>query len=76
MLRELNTVNPVIDLQCDRSLGEDEVKEMATIYKKTSCRPLSEYQKRMNAAAQMLCLNNPGLLRRRQMSIEAREKSA
>ena len=48
---------------------------MATIFKKTSARPLSDYQKRMNEASQYLCLRNPGLLRsRQQMMEEARKK--
>lgn len=48
---------------------------MATIYKKTSSRPLSLYQKRMNEASQKICLKNPGLLRSHQKMMEcAREK--
>ena len=38
---------------------------MATIYKKESSRPLSKYQLKMNDAAIHLCLQNPGLLRKK-----------
>lgn len=42
----------------------DEIKEMAKIYQKETSRPLTPYQKRMNEAAQELCLQNPALLQR------------
>ena len=38
---------------------------MAIIYKKESFRPLSKYQLKMNNAAIHLCLQNPGLLRKK-----------
>ena len=44
---------------------------MATIYKKETTRPLTNYQKRMNEAAQELCLANPGLLQRRKLLLDA-----
>ena len=48
---------------------------MATIYKKETTRPLTNYQKRMNEAAQELCLANPGLLQNRKLQLDAaREK--
>lgn len=48
---------------------------MATIFQKTSCRPLSRYQERINTASQALCENNPGLLRNRQKLLAlSREK--
>ena len=47
---------------------------MAIIYRKTTSRPLTEYQKRMNTAAQQLCLKNPALLRKRQLLNEESRK--
>lgn len=60
-----------MNLQEDKALGHEEIKEMATIYKKQSSRPLSNYQLRMNEAAIKLCLKNPGLLRKRQALVDA-----
>ena len=40
----------------------DEIKEKAKIYRKETNRPLTSYQKKMNLAAQELCLQNPALL--------------
>lgn len=57
------------------SMDEEQIKSMATIYKKTTCRPLSEYQKRINQAAGEICLKNPGSLQNRQKLLDsAREK--
>ena len=48
---------------------------MATIFKKQSSRPLTNYQKSINAAAVELCLQTPGLLHNRQVLLDtAREK--
>lgn len=56
------------------SLCEQEIREMAVIYRKESRRKLSNYNK-MNAASQDLCVVNPGLLKNRVLLIEkAREK--
>ena len=58
-----------------KRLGEDEITQMATIYKKESKRPLTNYQRRVNEAAVELCLQNPGLLHTRKTLIEtARSK--
>ena len=54
----------------EKSLKDDEIKEMATIYRKETTRELSKYHKAMNAAAQELCIANPGLLRQRSVMIE------
>jgi hypothetical protein len=62
-------------LEIDKKLNEDEIKEMAIIFRKTTSRPLTEYQKRMNSAAQQMCLKNPALIRKRQLlTDEARKK--
>ena len=42
MLQKLDVVN----LE-DKRLGEQEIREMALIYRKQTSRPLSNYQKRM-----------------------------
>lgn len=60
-----------MNLQEEKAFGHEEIKEMATIYKKQSSRPLSNYQLRMNEAAIKLCLKNPGLLRKRQALVDA-----
>lgn len=53
----------------------EEIVEKATIYRKEGVRPLTNYQKSLNNAAQTLSLKDPGLLSKRQMLIEmAREK--
>ena len=44
---------------------------MATIYKKEITRPLTNYQKRINEAAQELCLANPGLLQKGKLLLDA-----
>ena len=61
----------VVILDKDRHISDEQIMEMATIYRKETNRLLSTYQKRMNDASQQLCLQNPGLLQ----TIEAaREK--
>ena len=55
-------------------LSEEKLKEMGTIYKKESKRPLSSYQRRINEAAQKLCIKNPGLLHQRKLLIEEARK--
>lgn len=63
-----------MNLEADINLGENEVREMATIFKKTSSRPLTRYQQRINEASQKLATKNPGLLRsRKQLLAAARE---
>lgn len=47
---------------------------MATIYKKETTRPLTNYQKRMNEAAQELCLANPGILQNRKLLLDAAQE--
>ena len=55
-----------------RYLGSEDIHEMAIIiYKKETTLPLTNYQKRMNQAAQELCLGNPGLLHKRKLLIDA-----
>lgn len=49
----------------DKQMDDEAIAEMATIYKKTTARPLTNYQKRINQAAIHLCLKNPGMLRKR-----------
>lgn len=57
------------------SIEDDEVKELAIIYKKETSRPLSKYQKAINEAAQIQCIQQPSLLRKRQTLLElARDK--
>lgn len=65
----------MVTLEEHRNLGSDEIKRAAIIYKKETSRPLSNYQKRMNEAAQELCLVNPGYIAKRQQVMQAgREK--
>ena len=52
-------------------MDSEAVASMATIYKKESARPLSNYQKRINQAAIDICLKNPGMLKKRQALIDA-----
>lgn len=52
-------------------MDEDEVREAAKIYRKESSRPLNEYQKQINEAAQDICLKNPTMLRNRARLLEA-----
>ena len=54
-------------------MDEDEVREAAKIYRKESSRPLNEYQKQINEAAQDICLKNPTMLRNRAHLEAARE---
>lgn len=65
-----------MNLEEDKQLEQEEIIEMATIYKKETSRPLTNYQKQLNKAAQSLCLENPGLLcKKRSFLIEtARQK--
>ena len=64
----------VVNLQDDKRLSDEEIMDMAIIYRKETNRPLFEYQ-RMNDAAQQFCLQNPGLIRKRQLLIDtARER--
>ena len=51
-------------------LDEEQIKEMAIIYKKESKRPLTNYQKRVNEAAIELSLQHPGLLHTRKHLME------
>ena len=57
-------------MESDKKLNEEEVKEMAIIYRKTTSRPLTDYQKRMNSAAQQLCLKSPALVKKWQLLID------
>ena len=45
--------------------------DMAIIYRKETSRPLSKYQRRMNDAAQQVCLQNPDLIRKWQLFIHS-----
>ena len=59
-----------MNLEEDRRLPDEEIMEMAIIYRKETARPLSKYQKKMNDTAQQLCLQNPCLLKKRQLLID------
>ena len=62
-------------LEGHKYLGNEEIKAMSTIFKKETRRPLTNYQKRINEAAQELCVANPGLLQKRKLLLdEARTK--
>ena len=62
-------------LEAQKGLSEEEIMEMAKIYKKKTNRPLTPYQKRMNDASRQLCLVNPILLNKKSLLIaEARQK--
>ena len=50
-------------------MSEDDIKEKAVIYKKQSSRPLSQYHLSMNAAAQEICIANPGMLLGKRMNL-------
>ena len=53
-----------ISLEIDhKDLDEEAIRASATIYKKESVRPLSEYQKKINIEAQSICVRNPSMLR-------------
>ena len=58
-------------LALDRDLDEKQIREEARIYRKESKRPLSLYQKKMNAAAEEICLVNPSMLVKRSDLVEA-----
>ncbi len=57
-------------LESDRQLEENKIRELATIYKKESVRPLSNYQRRVNEIAQEACIKNPSMLRSRKKLLE------
>ena len=59
------------NLQSDTSLDEEEVREAAKIYRKEKRRPLTDYQKQVNDAAQNICMKNPTMLRSRARLLEA-----
>ena len=61
----LQSIDAVAPGEHVTQLGEEQIKEMATIYKKESKRPLTNYQKSVNEAAIELCLQHPGLLHTR-----------
>jgi len=50
---------PALALANDAGMSQVQIKESALIYKKESIRPLTEYQKSINNAAQEICLKNP-----------------
>ena len=54
----------------DNFLKSEDIKEMATIFRKETTRPLTNYQRKMNEAAYELCAANPGLLRTRSLLME------
>jgi hypothetical protein len=61
--------------EAQKGLNEEEIKEIAKIYKKETNRPLTPYQKSINDAAQLLCLQNPTLLNKKSLLMaEARKK--
>ena len=51
-------------------MEEERLKELAVIYKKDTSRPLSKHQLAMNEAAQALALDQPSLIRKRQMLLD------
>ena len=55
----------------DHQMKREQIRAESQIYKKETTRPLSEYQKRVNKAAEEICLENPGLLRKRSVLLEA-----
>ena len=62
-------------LEDHKNFSDEKIREMAIIYKKESKRPLTSYQRRINEAAQELCIKNPGLLHKRKLLMEvARQK--
>lgn len=54
----------------DRQIEEEKIREQATIYKKETIRPLSDYQRRVNEIAQDMCVKNPSMLRNRKELLE------
>ena len=55
----------------DMNMKEEQLREEARIYRKEAKRPLSSNQKKMNDAAEQICLENPSMLRKRSDLIEA-----
>ena len=55
----------------DSDLDQQEIMQQAIIYKKESSRPLSNYHKKMNQAAQEIRKRNPAMLGKRQSLMEA-----
>ena len=51
-------------------MEEERLKELAVLYKKDTSRPLSKHQLAMNEAAQALALDQPSLIRKRQMLLD------
>ena len=64
----------VPSLYADKVIAEAEIRKQATIYKKESLRPLSEYQRRINETAQDICVKNPTMLRSRKMLLVAAQE--
>ena len=58
-------------LEIDEGVDEEAIRKEATIYKKQSVRPLSNYQKMINSEAQNICVKNPSMLRSRSALLEA-----
>ena len=54
----------------DLNMKEEQVREEARIYRKETKRPLTPYQKKINDAAEQICLENPSMLRKRNDLIE------
>ena len=54
-------------LEIDEGVDEEAIRKEATIYKKQSVRPLSNYQKMINS----ICVKNPSMLRSRSALFEA-----
>ena len=53
----------------------EEIRELALLFRKETTCPLTNYQKKMNEAAQQLCLANPALIKKRSFLMdEARAK--
>ena len=46
-------------------MKQEQIREEARIYRKETSRSLTEYHKRMNKAAEEICLANPSMLRKR-----------
>ena len=71
---------PIQDAPVERSLNEEvrqEITDQAIIFRKTTNRPLSDFQLRVNEAAIELALAQPSLVRKRGELLEmARKKVA
>lgn len=52
-------------------IDENEIRQQATIYKRETSRPLSDYQKAINKSAQEMCIHNPLMLGSRQKLLNA-----